>query len=581
MKRIFTILALSFVCVLSVIGFAACGGSDKTADTRNPEILGIYNTYVAYAEENGTTPLSYDEWLAQIKGEKGDKGEDGKDGINGQDGKNGIDGIDGINGKDGIGIKSAIIDESGNLILTMTDNNVIDAGKVKNVHPHEIIEKEVVEREPTCTRVGLKYVYCDTCGEILKTVIVEKTQHDYEDIITPPTCTEQGYTTHTCKDCGHVEKDTYTEPTGHSYTSEFTVDDNYHWNKPTCSHADAIVKVAHTLDKNGICTVCGYDEHTTLALQFVKINGKEEYAVSALSNDNIKTVYIPETYNNLPVTKINDGLFFNNKNVQKIVMSDNITEIGTSAFYGCEELQNIYLSNSLIRISDNLFKNCHSLISITIPNTVIDIGQSAFANCANLISITIIGDNLKSINDYAFYGCRNLTTIKIPNSVTSIGSMAFADCYSLTSFSIPNSVTSIGDRAFSCCSVVEINKGISYVDNWIIDCDSAITSVTIKDTVIGIADFAFNSCNVLTSIIISENITHIGWSAFRDCSSLKQVYYLSTAENWSKISIGDDNYTLTGAATRYYYSETEPTEEGNYWHYDTDGITPIIGVKEN
>ena len=566
--------------------FTACGGDGDGADNRNAQILSVYNTYVAYAEENGTAPLSYDEWLAQIKGEKGDKGEDGKDGVNGidgKDGKNGTDGRDGKNGtdgNDGVGIKSAVINESGNLILTMTDNNIIDAGKVKNVHPHEIIEKEVIEREPTCTRVGLKYVYCDTCGEILKTVIVEKTQHDYEDIITPPTCTEQGYTTHTCKDCGHVETDTYTEPTGHSYTSEFTVDDNYHWNKPTCSHADAIVKVAHTLDKNGICTVCGYDEHTTLALQFVKINGKEEYAVSALSNDNIKTVYIPETYNNLPVTKINDGLFFNNKNVQKIVMSDNITEIGTSAFYGCEELQNIYLSNSLIRISDNLFKNCYSLISITIPNNVIDIGNSAFWGCQNLISVTIIGNNLKSINGNAFFSCSNLTSIKIPDSVTSIGSDAFYGCPSLTSFSIPNSVTSIGSDAFYGCSFVEINKGISYVDNWIIDCDSAITSVTIKDTVIGIANFAFNNCNALTSIVISENIAYIGWSAFRDCGSLKQVYYLSTAENWSKISIGDDNSRLTGAA-RYYYSKTTPTESGNFWHYDTDGVTPVIWVKEN
>ena len=27
----------------------------------------------------------------------------------------------------------------------------------------------------------------------------------------------------------------------------------------------------------------------------------------------------------------------------------------------------------------------------------------------------------------------------------------------------------------------------------------------------------------------------------------------------------------------YYYSENAPViEEGNYWHYDTDGITPLI-----
>ena len=46
-----------------------------------------------------------------------------------------------------------------------------------------------------------------------------------------------------------------------------------------------------------------------------------------------------------------------------------------------------------------------------------------------------------------------------------------------------------------------------------------------------------------------------------------------------------DNLT---SATRYYYSETEPAlnaegtaYDGNFWHYDTDGITPVIWKKEN
>jgi hypothetical protein len=30
------------------------------------------------------------------------------------------------------------------------------------------------------------------------------------------------------------------------------------------------------------------------------------------------------------------------------------------------------------------------------------------------------------------------------------------------------------------------------------------------------------------------------------------------------------------SATRYYYSESQPTDEGNYWHYSTDGVTPVV-----
>ena len=64
------------------------------------------------------------------------------------------------------------------------------------------------------------------------------------------------------------------------------------------------------------------------------------------------------------------------------------------------------------------------------------------------------------------------------------------------------------------------------------------------------------------------------------------MFYKGTAEQWHQISIGGSNYLLTDA-TRYYYSETEPSlnadgtaYNGNYWHYDSDGKTPLIWKKE-
>lgn len=76
--------------------------------------------------------------------------------------------------------------------------------------------------------------------------------------------------------------------------------------------------------------------------------------------------------------------------------------------------------------------------------------------------------------------------------------------------------------------------------------------------------------------------------AFSGCSGLKTAFYKGSAEQWYKISInshGNDNLT---SATQYYYSETEPAlnaegnaHNGNFWHYDADGITPVIWKKEN
>ena len=83
-------------------------------------------------------------------------------------------------------------------------------------------------------------------------------------------------------------------------------------------------------------------------------------------------------------------------------------------------------------------------------------------------------------------------------------------------------------------------------------------------------DCAFSGCSGLASITIGNSVTSIGLSAFNGCTWLDKIYYQSTAEDWNKIDNDGDDGTLT-SATRYYYSETKPTESGNYWHYNDNG----------
>lgn len=76
-------------------------------------------------------------------------------------------------------------------------------------------------------------------------------------------------------------------------------------------------------------------------------------------------------------------------------------------------------------------------------------------------------------------------------------------------------------------------------------------------------------------VIVCGVLTGLNKGAFNYCNNLGKVYYKGTKSDWSKISVENKNTKLT-AATRYYYSETKPTDQGNYWHYDTDGVTPVI-----
>ena len=84
----------------------------------------------------------------------------------------------------------------------------------------------------------------------------------------------------------------------------------------------------------------------------------------------------------------------------------------------------------------------------------------------------------------------------------------------------------------------------------------------------------------LESVVIGENVTSIRHNAFHNCTNLANVYCKGTDEDWANIEMGDYNSDLT-SATVYYYSETEPTEEGNFWHYDENGEIAVWEIKTN
>ena len=342
------------------------------------------------------------------------------------------------------------------------------------------------------------------------------------------------------------------------------------------------------------------------------ISAKNTSISSCIINENTKIIH--------------SSAFENCSRLTSITIPNSVTSIGRYAFSGCSGLTSILVDNEnqyftsidgnlynknktkliqyaigktsasftipgcVTSIGDYAFNNCSRLTSVTIGNRVTSIGDYAFNNCSRLTSVTI-GNGVTSIGERAFYGCSGLTSITIPDSVTSIGSSAFSGCSGLTSITIGNGVTSIGDFAFSSYSKltsVTIGNGVTSIGERAFYGCSRLTSVTIGNSVTSIGERAFYNCNGLTSVTIGNSVTSIGERAFYNCRWLKTVLYKGTAEQWKKISIDSyDNGNLT-SASRYYYSETEPAlnsagtaYNGNYWHYDTDGITPVIWKKEN
>lgn len=277
---------------------------------------------------------------------------------------------------------------------------------------------------------------------------------------------------------------------------------------------------------------------------------------------------IPSTIGGHTVSSIGDEAFLCCESLTSVIIPSSIIFIGNSAFEDCEYLTSVTIPNSVKSIGDFAFGSCYSLTSITIPDGVTDIGDNAFSFCKSLTNIEI-PRSVTSIGWCAFYDCENLICINVdkdnenyfsekgvlfnkdkteliqypigstktsyfvPDGIISIDDYAFSLCTNLEYVTIPNSVTIIGLCALYYCEnltridVDSDNINYSSFEGVLFDKNKVelilyrmgniSMSYEIPNTVIRIADSAFESCIRLTEITIPNSVTSIGESAFYDC----------------------------------------------------------------
>lgn len=339
-----------------------------------------------------------------------------------------------------------------------------------------VYEHWMLFTSPTCTSTGLRKSICENCTSVISET-VSKLPHSYNSVVTKPTTTSQGYTTYTCTGCGHSYVDSYTDP----------------------------------LPK------------TSEGLEFQLSADGKSYMLSGIGTCTDKTIVIPQTYNDKPVTSIAIMAFANNKNITGVIIPEGIVKLGNRCFSHCESLTNVSLPNTLTTIEWNAFEDCSQLITVNIDaggSHLATIEKEAFKYCSRLVSF-VIPYSVTEIGSGVFYGCKNLSTLycygKDNNGYNSISSLP-----ALENVYFYNEIEKI--QGFSFCPAIKqiiLPSALKTIGGFK-NCTS-LASVVFGDNVTTIESYAFCECDSLVSITLGKNVTNIDAYAFNECYSLYEI----------------------------------------------------------
>lgn len=285
------------------------------------------------------------------------------------------------------------------------------------------------------------------------------------------------------------------------------------------------------------------------------------------------------TYNKWrKIETILDGGFTWTSEYQQYVYTNEI--VGTSTKPNTEEINPVdfpekinavYEAGIAIGINSDIFKSLIdrsiTTIDLTKFGNITTIGAYAFCQCTNLTDVILPKALELTIGEYAFYNCPNLGTIFYS------GTQADWDAYvtvGVGNESLLNSIsyyseTDEQDGVISYWHYVDgvptlwnsVSKGLEYkllddgtysitgigtcadtdlvipkkynmvpvtsIDTLAFDWCESLTSITISDTIISIGSTAFQGCTGLTEIVIPDGVKSISNQAFSGCNNLTRV----------------------------------------------------------
>lgn len=252
-------------------------------------------------------------------------------------------------------------------------------------------------------------------------------------------------------------------------------------------------------------------------------------------NGNDAVVNIPSEINGIPVETIGNAAFQDNTTITSVTIPDSVTEIGANAFAGCTNLTSVTYGGDW------------SKLTIQSGNPAVEDAAKDAAN-EQLFDFEFTPDStaviVKKYNGTA-------ADVTIPSHykgkpVTMIDHAAFHDS-AVTSVTIPDSVTSIPDDAFAFCSQltnISIPNSVTFIGFSAFNSCTSLKSITLPSSLSTIQSSAFYNCGNLETIRIPVSVTFIGNYAFAGCPSSMTVTYPGSKTQWDAITKGSNNDVL-------------------------------------
>lgn len=253
-------------------------------------------------------------------------------------------------------------------------------------------------------------------------------------------------------------------------------------------------------------------------------------------NGNDAVVNIPSEINGTPVTTIGNAAF-RDSSVTSVTIPASVTEIGANAFAGCTNLTSVTYGGDW------------SNLTIQSGNPAVEDAAKDAANAPLFDFDFILNNTAVIVTNYKYNGAA--ADVTIPSRyqgkpVTTIGHAAFFNS-AVTSVTIPDSVTSISDEAFINCpklTNISIPNSVTYIGFSAFSSCTSLKSITLPSSLSFISGALFLGCSQLTTIHIPVSVTSIGNNAFADCPSLMTVTYPGSKTQWDDITKGRNSDVL-------------------------------------